>query len=210
MDFLLKIEAYINGQLSYQEAVDIYNQIGKNSALKTIFSTGEDSYSRKKLKAEFKAILDAQKPTFEIHSQPKKKASIDVSKLPSHLKKEYYKLAPIIREIAATNPTLIYLPDDKARFESAKRIIELVDARREIYARLDYFVEHGVDHPLYANTHEVENTDENQLSYYQAQYELKLARSQRSKLKGNKKRLGDYDAICKRITELEKIVEIGK
>lgn len=213
MDFLFEIEEYLSGNRSFLQAVEIYAQYGENSALKTLFSLGEDSYSRKKLKEELRRILESrkiQKQEFEVYSKPKQKGSINVDALPPHLKTEYYKLAPLIREIAATNPTLVHLKTDKARYESAARIIELVDQRRAIFIRLDYFQEHGKDHPFYATPVPEQQTISHEMSYYEAQYKLKLARSLRSKLAKNPKRIADWEKTNIEIKHLEEIVNKNK
>ena len=212
MDFLFEIQEYLAGNRSYEQAVEIYNDYGSNSALKTLFSLGEDSYSRKKLKEELKQILSSrtvQKQEFETYSKPKQKGSINVDLLPPYLKEEYYKLAPIIREIAATNPTLVYLKTDKDRQVSAARIIELVDKRRAIFTRLDYYQEHGVDHPFYAEPVAAEKPKE-EISFFEAQYKLKLARSHRTKLAKNPKRIKDWEKVNIEIKHLEAIVAKNK
>lgn len=146
-----------------------------------------------------------------------------MEKLPPHLKSEYYKLAPIIREIAATNPTLIHLKSDEARYASAQRIIELAEQRQAIFDRIDYFLEHGTEHPFYAEKENPVIDNENLIptkktqayepieanSFYEAQYKLKLARSMRSKLKNKPNRHADYKKVCEEIIQLELTIKNG-
>lgn len=214
MDFLFnEITEFLNGNRTYQQGVDLYKDYGLNSALKTLFTLGEDNYSRTKLKAELRQMLASlgdKKPVYETYSQPKKKGSIDVEALPPHLKVEYFKIAPAIREIAATNPTLIHLKTDQDRFVSAKRIVDLSKKRRSIFDRLDHFQEHGSDHPFYIPVPVIEIQKEtNEMGYYEAQHKLKLARSQKSKLRNNAARHADYKKYCDQIEELEAIVAKG-
>jgi hypothetical protein len=222
MDFLFKIEQYLSGKLPYKDGVKLYLDYGTNSILKNMFSTGEDDYCKKKLKTELDLILQKRKlqiisetkisneqPTYQIFTESKKKGSINVEKLPPHLKTEYYKLAPIIREIAATNPTLIHLKTKEARFESAGRILDLVEKRKAIFVRLEYFQEHGEDHPYYKPLIE-EIEVNNRISYYEAQYKLKILRSQKTRLKKKPARLKDYEKVCIEIDEMLKIIANGK
>lgn len=229
MDFLFnEITEYLAGKRTYKQAVDFYGMHGSNSALKTVFSLGEDAYSVKKLKEEFTKMLPqkleiSKTESFVSHSEPKKKGKINVEALPSHLKTEFYKLAPIIREIAATNPTLIHLKSNEARYESACRILELVEKRRAIFERLDYFQEHGLEHPFYLEK-EISVIDNENYKivnksieakahktgdnvFYEAQYKLKLARSMRSKLKNKPNRHTDYKKVCEEITALELLIK---
>lgn len=220
VEFLLEIEQYISGNLSFAEGVKIFNKVSTNYALKQVFALGDDEYSREKLRSEFQKMLSAYKlantvieaavevaTSFEAspsiflsHTVSKKKGSINVSKLPVHLQVEYYKLSPIIREMASLHAKLPLYQKDEERFVAAKRIIELSKARRKIFNRLDYFEENGTDHPFYIKPKAaVKEIAQVKTSYAEAQYQLNLLRAQRSKLKKKPDRYLDLQEVIKKI-----------
>lgn len=214
MDFLFQIEQYLIGNLTYTQGAELYKKYGTNKTLKNLFASGEDDYSCKKLKTELQLILDNRKQIketsiFTTHTVSKKRATINVEALPPHLKAEYYKLSPIIREIAATNPTLIHLKTNEARYDSAKRILELVEKRKAIFVRLEYYQENGKDHPFYEPII-TEVKPIGPVSFFEAHYHLKLLRSQKSKLKKKPNRLGDYEKVCNEINAMNLIIENGE
>ena len=205
MDFLFQIEEYLKGNLSYKEGVELYKQYGTNKTLKALFAGEKDDYTVSKLKKELQLILDNRKEIkevsdFKVFSPSKKRATINVEALPPHLKTEYYKLSPIIREIAATNPTLIH---------SANRILELVEKRKAIFQRLEYFQEHGKDHPFYEPPR-TEIKPAGNVSLFEAHYRLKLLLTQRSKLKKKENRVDDYMKVCSEIEAMRLIIENGE
>lgn len=214
MDFLFQIEEYLKGNLSYKEGVELYKQYGTNKTLKALFAGEKDDYTVSKLKKELQSILDNRKEIKEVSdfksfSPSKKRATINVEALPPHIKTEYYKLSPIIREIAATNPTLIHLKNDEARYVSANRILELVEKRKAIFQRLEYFQEHGKDHPFYEPLR-TEIKPAGNVSLFEAHYRLKLLLSQRSKLKKKENRVDDYMKVCSEIQAMRLIIENGE
>lgn len=214
MDFLFQIEEYLKGNLSYKEGVELYKQYGTNNTLKTLFAGEKDDYTVSKLKKELQSILENRKQikevsNFKVFSPSKKRATINVEALPPHLKTEYYKLSPIIREIAATNPTLIHLKNDEARYDSANRILELVEKRKAIFQRLEYFQEHGKDHPFYEPPR-TEIKPAGNVSLFEAHYRLKLLLTQRSKLKKKENRVDDYMKVCSEIQAMRLIIENGE
>ncbi len=214
MDFLFQIEEYLKGNLTYKQGVELYKQYGTNNTLKALFAGEKDDYAVSKLKKELQSILDNRKQIkevsdFKTFSPSKKRASINVEALPPHLKTEYYKLSPIIREIAATNPTLIHLKNDEARYVSAKRILELVEKRKAIFQRLEYFQEHGTDHPFY-DPPKTEIKPAGNVSLFEAHYRLKLLLTQRSKLKKKENRVNDYMKVCDEIAAMRLIIENGE
>ena len=205
MEFLSQIESYLAGNLSFTDAVALYAKIGTNKALKFTLSLGEDDYARKKLKDEFEAIiasLQANKKENEFKSfTPSKKAlTINVELLPAHLRLEFVKLGPIIREMASLHAKLLLYPNDQERFTAAATIMQLSKERRAILNRIDYFSQHGTDHPMY----EVAAAPKiiiplSTVSYFEAQHKIKLLMSRRTKLKDQPNRYQYYLAVCKDI-----------
>lgn len=86
-----EINEFIKGNRTYQQGVELYKQYGKNSALKILFTTGEDSYSRAKLKTALADLLPTEvtntPKTFEVFSAPKKKGRYRCGKTTTAFKK---------------------------------------------------------------------------------------------------------------------------
>jgi hypothetical protein len=214
VEILVLIQQYLNGDLSYQQGVAIYTKYGDNATLKKMFADAEDDYSIKKLHKELQAIekrlkLNADNNAYKSFTQSKLKGKINVEILPTHLRELYHKLSSLIREMALLHSRLTLYPTDAERFEASAKIIELSEERRIIFTRCDYFMEHGKDHPAYALI-EVEEPQTTGISYFEAQYKLKLLRSQKSKLKDNPKRAADFQKICEEISIYETVVNNGK
>lgn len=214
MEILVLIQSYLNGDLSYQQGVAIYQKYGENSALKKLFAQGEDDYSIKKLHKELLEIekrlsATVKSNSFKTFTESKLKGKINVEILPTHLRELYHKRIQLIREIALLHSRLPLYPNDAERLAAAEKIVSLVEERRVIFTRCDYFMEHGRDHPSYELV-EVEPVKTTGISFYEAQYKLKLLRSQKSKLKDKPKRADDYKKICDDILIYETIVNNGK
>lgn len=214
VEILVLIQQYLNGDLSYKQGVAIYQKHGDNAALKKLFTQGEDDYSIKKLHSELQVIekrlqanVDSNK--FKSFTESKLKGKVNVEILPAHLRELYHKRIQLIREIALLQSRLPLYPNDNERFEAAKRIVSLTEERRVILTRCDYFMDHGKDHPAYAMV-EVEKPKTTGVTYFEAQYKLKLLRSQKSRLKDNPKRAADFQNICDEISIYETIVANGK
>lgn len=162
----------------------------------------------KMTQAQFNAEYHCKpKPTSDYvsYAPSKKKGSINVEKLPGHLKTEYYKQISYIREISATNAKLLLMPTDEERHEAAKRIVHLGELRKAILKRIDHYLETGAD-PLDKPASAHSDPSQNEVSWLQAHYELKLLRSQRTKLKDKPARMADFKHVCERIEVLEAIV----
>jgi len=206
MDVWVCLVKYKNGTLSYKESVSLYFQLYPQSSLRSFFEV-EDRHSRKKLKEgletkykEFEANVSQNSFKSFTASKNAKKA-INLEALPEELRTEYARLSPIIREICSLHARLEYFPDDKTRYEAAKRIVELSAQRRMIFTRIDTFQETGTD-PMRKIDSPAIKLPAKLEKNYETEYQLKLLRSQRSKLKNNPRRIAEYQAVCKQITEL--------
>lgn len=207
MEILVSIQQYLDGNLSYTDAVKLYNEIGTNSALKKVFATGEDDYSVNKLTSEFKALISKLKPekstSFQSFTVPKNNnAQLPIDKFSPELRTAYHRLSPIIREMAMLHAKLPEFQTDAERFECASKIYKLSRERRTIWDRVDYFKEHGVDHPMFKT---VEKTPEQviEIDLSKAKKNLNLLRTQRTKLRGKTHRLADFERVCTEISLLE-------
>lgn len=195
------------GKLSYKDSVTLFFTLWpEKKSLKSFFAK-EDLYSRRKLKKELGAKYDE---LYQIQEQNKfvdfaiskhRNNKIDVAKLPSDLRVEHAKLSPIIREISSLHARLYNCADDAQRYTLAYRICGLVRQRREIFNKIDEFTATGkVTKPLELPTIRVKPGIEKD---YKVEYELKLLRSQRTKLAKNPRRLPELNEVIKKINELE-------
>lgn len=216
MEILVSIQEYLNGNMPYNEAVLLYNRIGTSSAIKKLLESGEDDYSRDKLKAEFQKIVsnlqaNKEENNFKSFTKSKNEGAVQVELLPANLREEYHKLRPIIGEIRNLHAKLPMYSTKEERFDTAKRIVELVAKRRIIWDRIDYFKEHGVDHPIYQAPVIVEAPAETatKITLFEAKHKLNLLRSQRTKLKNKIHRFEDYTRVCKEIDELNNLISNG-
>lgn len=202
--------------MPYKEAVLLYNRIGMSSALKKLLETGEDDYSRDKLKSEFEKIASGlqsnkEENNFKSFTKSKNEGSFKVELLPANLREEYHKLRPIIGEIRNLHAKLPMYSTKEERFNTASRIIELVHKRRIIWDRIDYFKEHGADHPIYQVPVVVEAPEvvATKITLLEAKHKLRLLRSQRTKLRDKIHRFEDYTRVCKEIDELNTLIANG-
>lgn len=215
MEILVSIEKYLAGDMPYSEAILLYDQIGNNGALKKLFATGEDDYSVSKLHSEFKNILaglqsNSSQNSFKTFATPKNNGTLQVELFPEKLRIEYAKLRPIIAELSNLNAKLELYPTNEERFEAAAKIYILAKKRRAIWDRVDYFKEHGADHPMYQDEITEEYIPEKQkVTLFEAKYKLGLLRSQRTKLTGKQHRYNDLVAIHAEIEELEELIANG-
>jgi len=214
VEILVLIQQYLNGDLTYKQGVAIYQKHGDNAALKKLFLQGEDDYSIKKLYSELQAIETRLKANntnnaFKSFTESKLKGKVNVEILPAHLRDLYHKRIQLIREIALLHSRLPLYPNDTERLAAASKIVDLTEERRIIFTRCDYFMEHGKDHPAYALV-EVEPPVTEGISYFEAQYKLKLLRSRKSKLEKNPKRLDDFNQLLEDIKIYKKIVDEHK
>ena len=86
--------------------------------------------------------------------------------------------------------------------------MELVEKRKAIFQRLEYYQEHGKDHPFYEPPR-TEIKPAGNVSLFEAHYRLKLLLTQRSKLKKKENRLDDYVKVCDEIAAMRLIIENG-
>jgi len=197
------------GKLSYKDGVTLFFTLWpeKKKSLASFF-TKEDVYSRRKLKKELGAKFDElqaiqQQNNFVDFSISKNRNNpIDLSKLPTALRKEHARLGPIIREIASLHARLYNCSTDSQRYEYAWHIVELVAERRAIFTKIDEFNATGrvTEQLQHQNIRAVPNIEKD----YKVEYELKLLRSQRTKLKKNPRRVHELNEVIKKIFELEK------
>lgn len=202
-DLLVK---YKEGNLSYKESVALFFTIWpEKQHLKSVFEH-QDAVSRKKLNTEllkkYQELAEhQQKNDFKTFTQPAK-APIRLEMLPEELRTAYHRNVQITKEIAYLRGKLFALQTPEERYPIADRIVSLAAERTANYRQIDEFVEKG----CYTKKEEIVHTriDPTIPKNYQIEYELKLLRSRRTKLRSNPARLDEYNAVVKKINELEK------
>lgn len=176
----------------YQEGVRLYEDHGSSEFLKKIFNNGESDYSRKKLEEELLSLLSegfkiTSKPVFKkVNYDPDQSKlngvdldviyideAVDIpyeeNKPSSQDNINYLKLTrrrdELNRQISRNMVLLDVSTSKKRRYETAKQIISLDRAKRQVWAEIDYFLEHGSIMPV-AVKPEIK-TDELQRLYVQ-------------------------------------------
>ncbi len=199
--------------MAYSDAVKLYEKVGTNSALKRLFAEGEDDYSIKKLRKEFETILiglqgNSSQNAFKTYATPKNSTEyLQIDQFPEALRIEYAKVRDLISELRHEHPKLKLYATKQERFEACARMYRVIKERRKIWDRVDYFKEHGVEHPMY-QVHEnvVAEAEKQKVTLYEAKYKLNLLRSQRTKLKDKPNRYDDLMQVKKEIAELEDLI----
>jgi hypothetical protein len=207
MDFWKLLCLHADGKLPYADGVRLYFYFNPGSPL-TEFFKKEDRYSRKKIKecldAKFEAFSHNKNTNeFKSFGVSKFKGKINLELLSEELRLEYARLSPIIRKMAALHARLYHCSNNAQRYEIALQIIELATERRFIFIRIDAYLSSGVD-PVKKQEIVLPKQKVELPKNYEAEYELKLLRANRSKLKSNPRRIHDYNAICERIEYLTK------
>jgi hypothetical protein len=207
MDFWKLLCLHADGKLPYADGVRLYFYFNPGSPL-TEFFKKEDRYSRKKIKecldAKFEAFSHNKSTNdFKSFGVSKFKGKINLELLSEELRLEYAKLSPIIRKMAALHARLYHCTNNEQRYAIAFEIIELAMERRFIFIRVDAYLSSGEDpvkKPVVVLPKQKIDLPKN----YEFEYELKLLRAQRSKIKNNPRRIHDYNAVCERIAFLTK------
>lgn len=201
------LEKQHKGDLSYAEGVVLFVSISPRSPLVSFFKV-EDRHSRKKLKAlleeKYQELLRNRTENnfigFGVASRKNKPINLEI--LPAELRKEYSRLSPLIRQISSLHARLYNCSTDAQRYKIARELIGLVADRRAIFYRVDSFLETGTD-PQAIVLSKPEPIRPGLEKNFQVEYELKLLRAQRSRLKDNPRRAVEYKEIIQKIKELE-------
>lgn len=195
---------------NYTEGVEFYRIYGKNSVLKKLFASGSTPFTQKKLRLEIDkiALETPEKPS--VAPSFVGNITIDRSKLCDSLKIEFDQLKSLIQRISHLNSRLDIIQNDPDRLICASEIIALVSKRRSILNRIDHFFATGEDLQPKKQIKIIQSrelSEDPELRWLQLKNELILARSQRTKLKNNLRRVSDYNTICTRIEEIEKLLK---
>ncbi|MDX3913778.1 MAG: hypothetical protein QHC79_09580 [Pseudosphingobacterium sp.] len=159
-----EIQAWFKNS-DYREGVDLYNKYGSNSFLKKLFASGPTEYNLTKLREELQAICPTQNPeNSQIHvtksdnSVTKAEESVTNSQNSNNSEKSDTKPSPklfeyytqlqkqkqqINRQIERNMSLLDTSRSKNVRFEAAKQILQLDSRKRGIWAKIDYYEEHG-------------------------------------------------------------------
>lgn len=193
------------GSLSYQESVALFFEINPKSTLRKFFEVN-DAMSRKKLNAALdkkyqELRYNVEQAGFKSYSV-RVKGPINIEVLPEDLRKAYHRCVEITKSVAFLRGKLFSVLTNEERFSVAQRIVTLVAERTLNYRQIDEFVEKGT----YTKPEEIKHTrvDKALPKNFEIEYELKLLRTRRSKLKKKPSQIDTYNQVVKRINELEK------
>lgn len=189
---------WIDDGAKYSEGVALYELYGDNKSLKDLFSQGKNIYTSKKLNDELKALSEI--------TPVAKSSKIDRDQLPAHLQKELDAQGDRIRKISYLHAQLMIVDDKDVRYTIARKILSIALDRKVSFQKIDHYLETGENLEQKKATPEApkEIPQEIEFKALKLRDELKLLRSRRTKLKTNKKRVHDYNAIVNRIAAADK------
>lgn len=132
----------------YHIGILLYKRHGSGTLL-SLFESGENSFTRTKLRDELKKILQAKpypvtgkKIILEINANPKEQPK--QPKQPDDVLKPIIELKNIsFKEMAAIHATLAKLPSDEARLGAVIKIDELDTLIDHCWYQIDFYNEHG-------------------------------------------------------------------
>lgn len=206
--------AWLSGNGPFEQGVELLKAYGKaDRALLFLLSCGETTYSRRRLVSELQDLAnhvvadqqqeDARVPAEEDDTAPAvlvtrsgREDGVDVEKLSDELRQVHQDIKRSYKEMAHRHARLELIPTDKERFQEMVRIDELDAFIVKSYARIDAFLESGVD--PYAK---VEPTP------MQLQSELLNNRSYISKNKGNAARAAEVARRKARNLEIQQLLD---
>lgn len=128
----------------YWQGVEIFNTLSTNQFLKDLFQS-KSEYTVKKLEDELRKFSsDHPEPEPEAEIKPSVN-QIEQKKFDNSyiLKKLKYDLQQVYRQIDSNRFALARCKSDKTRLEYALQILKLVDRKRILFDKMDYFEEHG-------------------------------------------------------------------
>lgn len=196
------------GSLSYKDGVALFLDLYPTKKTLLSFFETEDAISRKKLNAllmeKYQELAkNREENNFQSFAPSKHKNNpINLENLPAELRKEYAKLGPLIREISNLHARLFNCATSDLRKPIAFKIVELSAQRRGIFFKIDSYHETGK--VIEAEKLEKVETPASAEKNYKLEYELKLLRSQKSKLKDKPNRIEEFNAVVKKINEILK------
>lgn len=128
-------------QFDYARAEAAYAELGDSDLLKRLFAQGDTVYNRRKLREELQRLADrgAAKlpvPTRGIRPRDRADAPGDVLTIEREWRRD-------LSEARRLHMGLAEQPDQAARYGAAARILDLDDAVRAAWRKLDYYDAHG-------------------------------------------------------------------
>jgi uncharacterized protein YihD (DUF1040 family) len=199
------LHAHHQGNLSYKDSVALFFTLfPEKTGLKSFFAT-KDRFSEKKLNTElankYQELEKNQEANNFVNYTKSKFPAIDLTKLPPELRQERENLKVVFRELTWSHARLVACTDDKKRYELAKRIVELVAQRQEIFNKTDEYLATGkFTKPI---EHETIKLVPGIQRDYEVENKLRLLRTQRSKLKNKPNKVHQLNEVIKQIQELE-------
>jgi len=181
----------------FKDGAAYYQQHGTSQTLKLLFAKGPNSYTKKRLDLELQQIANTV--------ITEKTTKVDRDQLPAKLQKEFDLQGDRIRKISYLHAQLTLIDDQEERRLVAKKILRLAASRRASFQQIDHYQQTGAD--LVQKTMPPAPApvpEKNELERLRLEKEQRLLRTQRSKLKSNKKRIHDYNVTIDRLAEIDK------
>ncbi|GGH28290.1 hypothetical protein FAZ19_19715 [Sphingobacterium alkalisoli] len=180
---------------AYDDGVRLYNEIGSNDFLKSIFRQGENEYNRKKLFDELYDLLPEKSEFSEIPEFPAPGKQNDFL-----LKKLRHDRQQVYRQIDANMFALRQARSDASRKEHAFQILRLQRKKQNILDDIDHLELHGTLPPATKKTEFT--TPEIQRLYVQIwKVRKRLERTDLRNRDKSQKLLDDKLALLKKLRE---------
>lgn len=128
----------------YWQGVELFCTLSDSTFLKDLFRGGKNKYNEQKLYDELlKFDNQESKQIEEIEDSPKE--SVEEKKYQNQflLTKLEQELKQVYRQIDSNRFALKRCKSNATRRDYAFQILNLVDKKRDIYANIDYFYDHG-------------------------------------------------------------------
>lgn len=128
----------------YWQGVELFNTLSNNQFLKDLFQS-KSEYTIKKLEDELRKLSSDQPNTDPVQEIKPTVNQIEQKKFDNFhiIKKLKYDLQQVYRQIDSNRFALARCKSDKTRLEYAIQILKLVERKRMIFEKTDYFEEYG-------------------------------------------------------------------
>ena len=128
----------------YWQGVELFNTLSNNQFLKDLLKS-KSEYTVKKLEDELRKLSNDQRESDPVEDIKPVVNQVERKKFDNSyiLKKLKYDLQQVYRQIDSNRFALARCKSDKTRLEYAIQILKLVERKRMIFEKTDYFEEYG-------------------------------------------------------------------
>jgi hypothetical protein len=210
------IEAYLKSPSNYKKGVELYSLHSKDKSLLALFSSGESSFTKRRLFEVLKVLSLQSVPKSEVKSKlnlpdigqytdvtESKFISIDYHALPQHIKKRFDHKRALFRQAKDAH---FRLPDltitEEQRAELAFTILDNFDEIQDIFNEAEDYQERGITREAIPNSTELEKMTALELSTLRNNYQKHIY-----KLKGIQAKQEKYIDIKAKLKEVENALQ---